>query len=287
MKQSGDLVCCPNNDYITDLPMMSRSQCADHNNTDPMTQSQGKYADEERICNGEIFYITDDVEKDKIRELTLSDGEEREYTLNYKALRIRSGLNFAWARTIHTFQGSEEDTIVYVLGTAGRQNWKHVYTAVTRGRKRVYIIANSAQLDLAIANKSRERKTRLQQRLKDSLSHSGAWPQSGASTSTNPMKTQMTQGKPGLPYTQLKTPPRFRCSSVPTTQAMASSRSTCADGEVFAGHMSSPSGSPVNRESRAVEESPSQKRSAAEISPSSRLQNLHINSSCNKQLFDH
>ncbi|XP_040200000.1 DNA helicase B isoform X2 [Rana temporaria] len=285
--QSDDIVCCTN-----------RSQCSDENNTDHMTQSQEKCADDERICNGEIFYITDDVEKEKIRELTLSDGEEREYTLNYKALRSRSGLNYAWARTIHTFQGSEEDTVAYVLGTAGRQNWKHVYTAVTRGRKHVYIIANSAQLDLAIANKSRERKTRLQQRLKDSLSNRGAWPQSGASASTKPL---MTQDKAAVsssqehPYTQLKSPPRFRCSSVPTTPNKATS--------------SSPSGSPVNRESRLLEESSSQKRAGnpvhgmettpsklyrpensmnvAEISPSSRLQNLSIHSSCNKQLFDH
>lgn len=299
MKQSSDVVCCTNNDYIGFLPTMSRSQCSDQNNADHMTQSQEKCADDERICNGEIFYITNDVEKDKIRDLTLSDGEEREYTLNYKALRSRSGLNYAWARTIHTFQGSEEDTVVYVLGTAGRQNWKHVYTAVTRGRKHVYIIANSAQLDLAIANKSRERKTRLQQRLKDSLSKSGAWPQSGTSASTKPVKIQMTQDKPAVssqehPYTQLKSPPRFRCSSVPTTPDKAT--------------LSSPSGSPVNRESSLLEESSSQKRAGipvhgmetpsklyrpensmnvAEISPSSRLQNLSIHSSCNKQLFDH
>ncbi|KAM5170861.1 DNA helicase B [Mantella aurantiaca] len=305
----GDKVCCTKNAYVKDLQTKSRSQCADENNTDSITQSQ-KCADDERICNGEIFYITDDVEKDKIRELTLSDGEEREYTLNYKALRSRSGLSFAWARTIHTFQGSEEDTIVYVLGTAGRQNWKHVYTAVTRGRKRVYIIAKSNELDRAIASKSRERKTRLQQRLKDKLSQSGAWPQRSTSGSTIPINTQLTQERAGLAsqeYPCTQSPPRFKCPSVPSTPDVASSRKGRDHSE---GHATrSPSCSLMNRECPALEESPSQKRvgiplhdmatppklnrmdnfmNLAETSPSSSLEKLSIQSgSCSKQLFNH
>nr|DBA31094.1 TPA: hypothetical protein GDO54_007002 [Pyxicephalus adspersus] len=309
----GDKVCCTKNAYVKDLQTSSRLQCADRNNKDPMTQSLASCIDDERICNGEIFYITDDVEKDKIRELTLSDGEERSYTLNYKALRSRSGLGYAWARTIHTFQGSEEDTVVYVLGTAGRQNWKHVYTAVTRGRKRVYIIAMRHQLARAITNRSRERKTRLQQRLKDKLSQSGAWPQPSTSASTNPVIIQETQDKPGLgsqenPNTPLKTPPRFRSFTLPTTPEMTPSKKDCADEDYFASPtMPSPSGSLMNHETHRMEESPSQKRAAipvdgmetpskqqrlhnslnlADISPASKLHNLSLHGSCTKKLFD-
>lgn len=117
---------------------------------------------------------------------------------------------------------------MFVLGEAGNQNWKHVYTAVTRGRKRVYIIAKKDALNRAIATKYRERKTRLQQCLKDRLSNSGAWPQSGTSASINSMRTQVTQDKPALAskehlYTQLK-------PSVPTTPDVTSSRKGCDDG---------------------------------------------------------
>uniref|UniRef100_A0A8C5Q2L3 DNA helicase B n=1 Tax=Leptobrachium leishanense TaxID=445787 RepID=A0A8C5Q2L3_9ANUR len=184
--QCKDKVCCTKNAYVKDLLTKTASEKAEENvsgtqlpGTHPGAEAEngcnlGKPKepnDDERLCNGEVFFIIADVERDRIRELTLAD-DDREFTLNYKALRSRSGMRHAWARTIHTFQGSEEDTVVYVLSTAGRQNWKHVYTAVTRGRKRVYIIAKMSQLDQAIANKARERKTRLQYRLNTLLQQS-------------------------------------------------------------------------------------------------------------------
>lgn len=67
------------------------------------------------------------------------------------------------------FQGSEENTIVYVVGNSGLQNWQHVYTAVTRARSRVYVIANEDQLHAAIGRKGSFRKTYLQRRLRDAF----------------------------------------------------------------------------------------------------------------------
>ncbi|MEE6480472.1 hypothetical protein FKM82_012584 [Ascaphus truei] len=164
--QCEDKVCVTRNAYIKNLITKVKD---DKDNPKRLPETPDN---DERLCNGEIFFITDDVEKDdKIRELTLCDVD-RTYTLNYKALRRECDLRHAWARTIHTFQGSEEDTVVYVLGTAGRQDWKHVYTAVTRGRKRLYIVARKDQLDQAIANKARDRKTWLQQRLREKLAQS-------------------------------------------------------------------------------------------------------------------
>ncbi|KAM4748858.1 DNA helicase B [Rhinophrynus dorsalis] len=214
----GDKVCCTRNAYVKDL--ITKTSTSEHvdelfctvntytkeNKAEkpsktgttegnlPETHSAKDAKDDERLCNGEVFFIDDDVEINGIRELTLYDFEERKYILNYKALRSQCGLRHAWARTIHTFQGSEEDTVVYVLGPAGRQNWKHVYTAVTRGRKRVYIVAKNDQLDEAIAHKARDRKTRLQQRLKVEFSQRRA--DSRPVSSCNTTQTSETQ----LPY---------------------------------------------------------------------------------------
>lgn len=59
------------------------------------------------------------------------------------------------------FQGSEQKTIVYVLENGAYQNWKHVYTAVTRGEERVYIIAKNSDLRKAIPGQVINRSTRL------------------------------------------------------------------------------------------------------------------------------
>lgn len=83
-------------------------------------------------------------------------------------------------------QGSEEKTVVYVVGKAGRQHWQHVYTAVTRGRCRVYVIAEESQLRSAIMRKSVPRKTRLKHFLQNKLSRSCTSPAEFASSSKNP-----------------------------------------------------------------------------------------------------
>lgn len=190
--QCRDKVCCTKNAYIKDLVPSTNSDTAiedrtlildegeapratgewhplNNETTGENSEPQSMYYNEERLCNGEVFFISADVEKDKVRSLTISDMDEREYTLDYLKLYRICKIKHAWARTIHTFQGSEEGTVVYVVGTAGRQDWQHVYTAVTRGRQRVYIVAKEDQLVRALFNKCRPRKTRLRQRLKEKL----------------------------------------------------------------------------------------------------------------------
>ena len=44
----------------------------------------------------------------------------------------KTKITHAWALSIHKFQGSEADCIVYGLSGSGYESWKHVYTAVTR-----------------------------------------------------------------------------------------------------------------------------------------------------------
>ena len=48
-------------------------------------------------------------------------------------------------------QGSESDTVTYVVGAGRGQTWQHVYTAVTRGKKHVIMLTRQQDLDEAIA----------------------------------------------------------------------------------------------------------------------------------------
>lgn len=70
---------------------------------------------------------------------------------------------------LNIFQGSEEKTVVYVVGNPGRQDWQHVYTAVTRGCCRVYVIAEEPHLRRAVTNKNVPRKTHLQRFLREAI----------------------------------------------------------------------------------------------------------------------
>ena len=60
-----------------------------------------------RLCNGEIFFIQDDVtvqdtHSKAVRYLTLDDGE-RQLKIDFRELR-KAKLKHAWAKTIHTYQ---------------------------------------------------------------------------------------------------------------------------------------------------------------------------------------
>lgn len=61
-----------------------------------------------------------------------------------------------------------------------------MYTAVTRGRRRVYVIAEEAHLRSAISRNNVRRKTRLKHFLQDQLSSSSASPAEGASPAKGP-----------------------------------------------------------------------------------------------------
>ncbi|XP_041351751.1 DNA helicase B-like [Gigantopelta aegis] len=133
---------------------------------------------EVKLSNGEVFFITDDVtEEDKQgkrhRFLTLSDQDkdrEKIVCARFYDLRKECKIKHAWARTIHTYQGSESNTVVYILGNCGFQTWQHVYTAVTRGRKAVYIVGTPCRLDMAVKHKNETRRTSLREKLYNCLS---------------------------------------------------------------------------------------------------------------------
>ncbi|OWK60724.1 DNA helicase B [Lonchura striata] len=168
--QTGDKIASTRNVYLKDL----LAACGVREGSNGQECRSGETtltaeSDEEgkRLCNGDIFFIRGDAEIDKQRLLTISSTYGSTYTVNYKALRKLCHIKHAWARTIHTFQGSEERTVVYVVGNAGRQHWQHVYTAVTRGRCRVYVVAEELHLRRAVKSKEITRKTRLQRFLRE------------------------------------------------------------------------------------------------------------------------
>ncbi|NXI16770.1 HELB helicase, partial [Irena cyanogastra] len=211
--QTGDKIASTRNVYLKDL----LAACGIREGSNGQECRSGEStltaeSDEEgkRLCNGDIFFITGDAEVDKQRLLTISSTYGSTFTVNYKALRKLCHIKHAWARTIHTFQGSEERTVVYVVGNAGRQHWQHVYTAVTRGRCRVYVVAEELHLRRAVKNKEKTRKTRLQRFLREAIAETNNCPKQMPSPlmkcwQSQELETQsvsVTQGAPDPPELQ-------------------------------------------------------------------------------------
>ncbi|XP_051817302.1 DNA helicase B [Antechinus flavipes] len=186
--QKDDKICCTRNAYLSDLlPQTSNSLQNENLELDHIEDLEASYHSKKskkshgsendiRLCNGEIFFITNDVQNENGRFLTINNMAGLEVTVDFKKLMNFCHIRHAWARTIHTFQGSEEDTVVYVTGKAGRQHWQHVYTAITRGRSRVYIIAEESQLQKAVKQNSFPRKTRLKHFLQRNFADSYTFP---------------------------------------------------------------------------------------------------------------
>ncbi|NXE23062.1 HELB helicase, partial [Ardeotis kori] len=191
--QIDDKISCMRNTYLKDL-LPDRGFREDPNRCECKsgeTSFTAEPAEEgKRLCNGDIFFITGDVEIDKQRLLTISSTYGSTFTVKYKALKKLCHIKHAWARTIHTFQGSEEKTVVYVVGNPGRQHWQHVYTAVTRGRCRVYVIAEELHLRRAVTNKNMPRKTRLQRFLREAIAETSNCPKQTSSPLTKSWQSQ-------------------------------------------------------------------------------------------------
>ncbi|XP_029600999.1 DNA helicase B-like isoform X2 [Salmo trutta] len=248
--QPGDKVCCTKNGYVTDRNKevspeeedLENSYVADRARTkqrlpgpdgeesrrgNGATQRNGsgdkmksKEKNKERLCNGEIFFIKHDVTEEeagsqrsrKQRYLTLDDRDGRMLCVSFRELQRECKLQHAWARTIHTFQGSETETIVYVLGNGSVQTWKHVYTAVTRGQKRVYVIAKQEGMASAIKRHIIPRNTRLGTLVKELLVQPGAegqdQPDQNQPQSGTPRRAAPGFGPTQTPSWSLRTPYR-------------------------------------------------------------------------------
>ncbi|NXT80577.1 HELB helicase, partial [Zapornia atra] len=191
--QVDDKISCMRNTYLRDLlpgPGFREDPSCREGRSGEAALTAQRAEEDKRLCNGDIFFITDDVEIDKQRFLTISSTYGSTYVVKYKELKKLCHIKHAWARTIHTFQGSEEKTVVYVVGNAGRQHWQHVYTAVTRGRCRVYVIAEEAHLRRAVTNRHVPRKTRLQGFLREVMAETSYCPKETSSPLTKSFQSQ-------------------------------------------------------------------------------------------------
>ncbi|KAK7810565.1 hypothetical protein U0070_022037 [Myodes glareolus] len=183
-----DKICCTRNAYLADLipdkDLKTNGKGSDAAPSDAAPSDAAPSGDppsdfeipqdfenDIRLCNGEIFFIKrdkTDVTFQAKRLLTISNEAGLEVTVDFNKL------------------GSEENTVAYVLGKAGRQHWQHVYTAVTRGRSRVYVIAQESELRNAIRKRSFPRKTRLKHFLQKQLSSACASPADFPSQPSSP-----------------------------------------------------------------------------------------------------
>ncbi|XP_058683067.1 DNA helicase B-like isoform X1 [Poecile atricapillus] len=279
--QTGDKIASTRNVYLKDLLAASGvREGPDSQKCGSAETTLTAEADEEgkRLCNGDIFFITEDAEIDKQRLLTISSTYgSSTFTVNYKALKKLCHIKHAWARTIHTFQGSEERTVVYVVGNAGRQHWQHVYTAVTRGRCRVYIVAEELHLRKAVKNKEITRKTRLQRFLREAVAETNSCPEQTSSSlmkcwQSQELETQsvsLTQSAPDPPELQSDLVIQERSSVLSKEQTISLQQSPC------------------KRQIPASEDATKIPSTTAEESPlgSSRLRNLSLGQQIPRKLF--
>ncbi|XP_057879630.1 DNA helicase B [Melospiza georgiana] len=278
--QTGDKIASTRNVYLKDLLATcgvregSNGQECRSGET-PLTAESNEEG--KRLCNGDIFFITEDVEIDKQRLLTISSTDGSMFTVNYTALRKLCHIRHAWARTIHTFQGSEERTVVYVVGNAGRQHWQHVYTAVTRGRCRVYIVAEELHLRRAVKSKEIARKTRLQRFLREAIAETNHCPEQMPSPpkrcwQNQELKAQSVSATQGAPD-----PPELQ------SDLMIQEGSSVLSKE----KMGSLQQSPCKRQIPAPEDATEIPLTTVEESPlgSSRLKNLSLGQQIPRKLF--
>jgi exodeoxyribonuclease V alpha subunit len=129
---------------------------------DKVMQLRNDY--DKEVYNGDVGFIAgiDDAARKLIvsfegREVTYEEGDFDELTL-------------AYATSIHKSQGSEYSAVIVPILTQHfvMLSRNLIYTAVTRGKKLVVLIADPRALALAIAETRREdRRTYLAERLKD------------------------------------------------------------------------------------------------------------------------
>ncbi|KAK3603553.1 hypothetical protein CHS0354_027977 [Potamilus streckersoni] len=169
--QKGDKICFSKNGWIQLFIEQGEDFLPAMEENKTKTDSDKKKSKTLRLSNGEIYFITQDREINGVRYLQLSEDNDiknsSNFWVSFQELRRECRLMHAWARTIHTYQGSETDNVVYIVTPSKRQNWQHVYTAITRGKKAVFIVGQESKLYSAIKRKEIQRKTSLKRQLKN------------------------------------------------------------------------------------------------------------------------
>ena len=122
---------------------------------------------DENVFNGDIGYIE-----------SIENGTKKEILINFDGNLVRyTSANFnkfkhAYAISIHKSQGSEFDTVILpiVKGYGKMLYRKLVYTAVTRCKKKLYLIGEIDALEFAIKNNNTDiRQTSLKDRILENI----------------------------------------------------------------------------------------------------------------------
>jgi len=124
------------------------------------------------MVNGDMFMVTGVDEKTGTMEIVKElrqPGEDDKYLVPRQA----KGLDFAWAITVHKYQGCETDTVVFLCSPSFGQfmNRNMVYTAITRARKKVIIIGDKQAFLDATRLEETERLTALNLLTRPGLDH--------------------------------------------------------------------------------------------------------------------
>jgi exodeoxyribonuclease V alpha subunit len=121
------------------------------------------------VYNGDVGKVARIDRRAKEIELKIFEGEGVPPRLVRYAFKDATGsLRLAYAQTVHKSQGQEYDVIVLpLLPEFGRQLQRNLfYTAITRAKKKVFIVGKQAAIAKAVANnKSEQRNTFLKERL--------------------------------------------------------------------------------------------------------------------------
>lgn len=120
-----------------------------------------------KIYNGDVGVVTSINEEDGIAMVDFLGNK-----VEIDSTKL-SNLNFAYASTVHKSQGSDYPIVIIPISSKHIHMWDAnlLYTAITRGRKRVILVGEKKALQLTVSSyKQKYRITGLQEHLKDILS---------------------------------------------------------------------------------------------------------------------
>ncbi len=119
------------------------------------------------IFNGETGYIKDIDNTNKYLTIAFDDGKEADYV--YEDLQ---NIFLSYVITVHKSQGSEFDTVILVVPNANNLLLRRnvLYTAITRAKKKLIILASKSVITFMINNLDLyTRKTNLSQVIKSKI----------------------------------------------------------------------------------------------------------------------